>query len=351
MKTQVDLFVRGENGYNTYRIPVLAATSQDTLLCFTEARKNSSADHGDIKLMLKRSTDRGKTWTKSQVVHGEDGDTTIGNPAPIIDRDGQTIHLIFSRNNHDVFYTKSVDDGQTWAQPGELAGILKEFDYPVVRVGTGPVHGIQTTSGRLVVPLWLCNGEVKDNPKNYRSGVIYSDNAGESWNAGGLVPPVFPNLNECVAYERKDGSLVLNIRGSDKGRRAISISSDQGKTWSNPALDDALPCPSCQASVLRLSENELLFSNPATAFCGSIDTDSRKNMSLALSFDEGATWPVRRVLNPGQSGYSDLAVLKDGSICCVFECGEVFYNEKISFARFTRDWLIQEPDNQQAVGR
>ena len=74
-------------------------------------------------------------------------------------------------------------------------------------------------------------------------------------------------------------------------------------------------------------------------------------MSLALSFDEGATWPVRRVLNPGQSGYSDLAVLKDGSICCVFECGEVFYNEKISFARFTRDWLIQEPDNRQAVGR
>src|ERR1039457_4497144 len=65
---QTDVFVSGEGGYHTYRIPALIVTSNQTLLAFCEGRKNSASDTGDIDLLLKRSTDGGKTWSEPQVV-------------------------------------------------------------------------------------------------------------------------------------------------------------------------------------------------------------------------------------------------------------------------------------------
>src|SRR5262245_46861154 len=65
---QTPLFVSGQDGFHTYRIPSLLTTRQRTLLAFCEGRKKSSADSGDIDLLLKRSFDGGKTWTNTQVV-------------------------------------------------------------------------------------------------------------------------------------------------------------------------------------------------------------------------------------------------------------------------------------------
>ncbi len=47
----------------------------------------------------------------------------------------------------------------------------------------------------------------------------------------------------------------------------------------------------------------------------------RRNLTIRLSYDEGKTWPVKKVLEPGPAGYSDLAVGPDGSIFCFFERG------------------------------
>ena len=58
---QQDVFVAGQGGYHTYRIPALVVTRTQTLLAFCEGRKNSRSDTGDIDLLLKRSTDGGKT--------------------------------------------------------------------------------------------------------------------------------------------------------------------------------------------------------------------------------------------------------------------------------------------------
>ena len=63
-----DVFVAGQGGYHTYRIPALIITSNQTLLAFCEGRKNSRSDTGNIDLLLKRSADGGKTWSEPQVV-------------------------------------------------------------------------------------------------------------------------------------------------------------------------------------------------------------------------------------------------------------------------------------------
>src|SRR5574341_946872 len=82
---EVAVFTAGESGYHTFRIPAVILTPQGTLLAFAEGRKKGTSDSGDIDLVLRRSTDGGKTWSAIEVV-ADDGPNTIGNPCPVVDR-------------------------------------------------------------------------------------------------------------------------------------------------------------------------------------------------------------------------------------------------------------------------
>lgn len=339
-----EVFVSGQDGYHTYRIPALVLSAKNTLLAFCEGRKCSASDEGDIDLLLKRSEDGGKTWSEQIVIHEEGGNApiTIGNPCPIVEHNSSRIHLLFTRNNKRLFYTRSIDDGLTWAAPKEFTDILKGFDYPMVRIATGPVHGIQMKNGRLVAPVWVSDRERPDQWKEeakgqkivFQSGTIYSDDNGETWKTGSLVPPKLDRLNESTIVEKNDGSLLMNARTNYLGSRALSLSKDGGVTWSDPVLDKNLPCPTCQASMIRLSEKEILFLNPAGG--------GRKHLTLRLSEDEGQTWRYSRKINQKLGAYSDMAVSEDGHIYCLFENGTEVYSDKISIVKTTREWLTMD---------
>src|SRR6185369_8466498 len=95
------LWTAGEDGYHTYRIPALLVTKQGSVLAFCEGRKTAGGDHGDLDLVMKRSTDGGSTWSPQSIVY-EEGDTakiTIGNPCPVVDQSTGTIWLPFCRDN------------------------------------------------------------------------------------------------------------------------------------------------------------------------------------------------------------------------------------------------------------
>ena len=59
---EIPVFTAGEEGYACYRIPAIVTTLEGTLLAFAEARRKNCGDAGDIDLVLKRSTNGGKTW-------------------------------------------------------------------------------------------------------------------------------------------------------------------------------------------------------------------------------------------------------------------------------------------------
>ena len=59
--SQTQVFVQGEDGYHTYRIPALITTQEGTLLAFCEGRADSISDTGNIDVVLKRSFDNGAT--------------------------------------------------------------------------------------------------------------------------------------------------------------------------------------------------------------------------------------------------------------------------------------------------
>jgi len=313
-------------------------------------------------MLLVRSEDGGRSWGEPRVLLDE-GPGRVGNPCAILERDTDVVHLLFTRGGGEcLFYTKSTDEGKTWADLLATSDVkgqkeytennwLQGFGGSPVKVGAGPVHGIHTRKGRLIAPSYC--SRMEDGKRRSGSCIIYSDDRGKTWKAGGTIP-LRKDLHhgECTIVERSDGSLLMNMRTSAPGLygigyRSVSTSSDGGATWSKPVLDKNLPGPGCQASMIRLNENEILFLNPAVHRKGGFSIWSRRNLTLRLSRDDGRTWPYARVLNEGLAGYSDMAITEEGKILCVFENGKKDYCEKISIVQVDRAWLLAGKKTQQ----
>ena len=335
-----DVFVSGQDGYHTFRIPSVIVAPKGAVLAFCEGRKKTRSDTGDIDLVMRRSADGGVTWGPLQIVW-DDAGNTCGNPCPVVDRDTGTIWLLMTHNlgeDHEskiidgtskgtrtVWVSKSVDEGATWSKPVEITRDAKKSTW--TWTATGPGVGIQTKSGRLVVP---CD-HVEAETKRGGSHVIWSADHGATWTLGGGMTV---GVNECQVVERTDGSLMLNMRNwrTPLRERAVSTSSDGGATWSAVTHDPALVEPVCQASLLRYSwePSRILFSNPA-------DAQQRIRMTIRLSKDEGSTWTTLQELGEGPAAYSCLTVLPDRTVGCLYETGAKSAYEKIVLARFKLD--------------
>jgi len=348
---QSPLLTMGEGGYYGYRIPSAVVTKKGTVLAFFEGRKNSIHDVGNNDTLMIRSFDSGKTWTKPQLI-ADHGDDAIMNPCVVVDRQTGAIWLMLtgvrSDTNdkelsagtrwHTVWITRSTDDGANWSKLEDITNRIQGKHPDMTYYAAGPGNGIQLRSGRLVFPNYFrWKGPKRDSYAN----VIYSDDRGKTWVHGS---PAGALTNEAQLVELSDGSLLYNMRSyHGKNRRAASYSRDGGQSWSEPALDDTLIEPVCQASFIRLtlagsrSKNRLLFSNPAST--------KRVNMTVRLSYDEGRTWPVSKMLYPGPSGYSALVALPDGMIGCFYENGDSRYSERLTFARFNLEWLTDGVDS------
>lgn len=333
------LFKSGTGGYNTFRIPAIITTVKGTLLAFTEGRKNSSSDTGDIDLVMKRSADNGKTWS-DLVVIWDDNHNVCGNPAPVQDKVTGKIFLLATWNlgsDHEpdiikgrsmdtrrVFLLVSSDDGRTWSEPDEITESVKQSNW--TWYATGPGHGIQIRKGeyrnRLVIP---CD-HIESVTEKYYSHIIYSDDNGVSWHLGGTTHQ--DQVNECSVAELTDGRLMLNMRNYDRTQKArkVSLSNDGGITWSDIYTDPVLVEPICQGSLLAYHKKKiLLFSNPA-------DENAGIKLTLRISTDQGETWEFSKVLHDGPSAYSDITILKSGRLGCLYEIGNKSPYEGIIFS-------------------
>ena len=350
------LFESGKEPFPRFRIPALILTPKGTLLAICEGRRDGGGLTGDIDMVLRRSKDLGKTWQPLEVI-ADEGKDTLGNPCPVIDQKTGTLWLLMTVSPGDVLEEEIVagktkestrvlvmssqDDGQTWTKPKDITSQAKQKDW--TWYGTGPGVGIQLKSGRLLIPSY----HAQQGTEVYSSHVLYSDDHGKSWQIGETLGE---HCGESAALQRDDGSIYYSARTNNKAikeERTIGESTDEGETFVSVRHDPKLYDSHCQASLLGVSSQLAKKVNgtaeesvrPLWLYCHPAGP-GRQDLTFRISRDEGLTWPKATLFHLGNSQYSSMAELPDGTIGCLYESWQN-ENYQLFFARVPLNWVIK----------
>jgi sialidase-1 len=340
-----------------YRIPAIVR-SGDRLLAFAERRHgtagNPCADHGNVDIVVRVSTDGGRAWSDERVVvdHARyqlGGSAAATNPSPVALARGE-VWLLFNvsrdrdgRGNEQARIQAGDPNVDRTAHWLVLRGVELRVDAPTEITsqivaddwrwfGFGPGHGIVSSrgeaAGRVVVPAYFSRAgpELRSH-----STVIVRDAAG-SWRRGGHTGDTVEGQtsSEAQVAELSDGALMLNSRRVVKDHlssRRVALSRDGGDSWEPSVQDSALPSPISHGTLLAIEHRGrhlLLFANPSCrAATRSEDPSSRfrmrRRMTLRVSEDDGGSWPRRVVVRRGSSGYPDMVGVDSEHVGLLYE--------------------------------
>lgn len=351
-QTDVQVFVSGNEGHKSYRIPAIVSTLDGKLLAFAEGRVNHAGDYGDVNIVLKTSTDKGYTWSPIKTLVDYDK-LQAGNPAPVIDLtdpafpQGRIFLFYNTGNNHEgevrkgnglreVWYITSTDGGVNWSEPVNITMQAHRPKQPQVNnaynfsedwrsYANTPGHAMQFTSGKYKGRIYVAANHSAGNPlpafKDYRAHGFYSDDHGKTFHLSENVD--LEGGNENMAAEISKGRLMLNLRNQQGHVRAryIATSSDGGQTWKDQHFDKRLPDPVCQGSLLAIGKSR---GRHILAFSNAADTLQRNNLTLRISKNNGKTWRKNILVysKPGKgdhAAYSDIVKIDDRRIGIFYE--------------------------------
>ncbi|WP_157002391.1 sialidase family protein [Agromyces laixinhei] len=360
--TEQQLATNGQGGFPNYRIPALTVTNSGDVLASYDGRPTAADSPGPNSILQRRSADNGATWGAQEVVSAGKATAPIegySDPSYIVDRETGTIFNFHvksydagfgssqpgvdpaARNVIHANVASSTDDGQTWSHRTITADVTADPGWRSRFAASG--QGIQLKygehAGRLLQQYTIINGSGQ-----FQAVSVYSDDHGETWQVGA---PVGTGMDENKTVELSDGRILLNSRDSARsGYRKVAYSTDGGVTYGPVTIDNELPDPTNNASIVRAYPNAAQGSDEAKVllFSNAASTSSRTNGIVRISYDDGDTWPQARVFQSAGMAYSTLATLPDGKIGLLYEPDGG--NGGIRFAKFDLDWLLAAPVTQ-----
>ena len=464
-----DVFEGGRNnqpnkdGIKSYRIPALLKTDKGTLIAGTDERRLHHSDWGDIGMVVRRSSDNGKTWGDRIVIsnprdnehakhadwpspvnidmalvqdpetkrifaiydmfleskavfslpgqapkayeqvgdkvyqvlykQGESGRYTIRENGEVFDPQNRktdyrvvvdpkkpaysdkgdlykgneligNIYFEYSEKNifrvsntNYLWMSYSDDDGKTWSAPKDIThGIRKDWMH---FLGTGPGTGIALRTGphkgRLVIPVYTTNN-VSYLSGSQSSRVIYSDDHGETWQAGEAVNDNRPVGNQTIhsstmnnpgaqntestVVQLNNGDLKLFMRGLTEDLQ-VATSHDGGLTWDNNVERYDVPDVYVQMAATHTVQNGKEYILLANA-----NGPGRKNgyIRVARVEEDGQlTWLHHHLIQEGEYAYNSLQQIGPDEFGLLYEHhapGGVPYT--LSFKKFNWDFLTKE---------
>ena len=327
------------DGVECYRIPAIVTAPNGDVIAAIDERVPNCGDlkwSKDINIIIRRSTDNGKTWSDIETVVDFPYGQSASDPSMIVDETTNEIFLFYNFMNldteKDIYYlhvVKSSDNGKTWSQPQDITSQITkpewQKDFKFITSG----RGIQTRSGKLLHTMVNLNSGLH---------VFGSDDHGKTWYF--IDTPIQP-ADESKIIELVDGTWMINARVNGAGIRYVHTSTDKGKTWTTreePELID----PGCNASIIRYTSKEDGYDKNRLLFSNAKSKKGRVNMTVRISYDEGKTWSEGKTIYEGSSAYSDMTVLDNGDIGLFFEQDE---HSKNPFVSFSLDWLTDGKDS------
>ena len=348
------IYQPGDYNSMNYRIPAVITAKDGNIVAVTDKRKYNEGDlPQDIDIVCNRSTDGGHTWSEPYTIAlGTGVNHGFGDCALAWSNDDNGLIAAFvggvglwnstPSNPIRSYIARSYDNGQTWTEPEDITHFIFGDNCVIPEHQTwrasffGSGNGLLTSTGRIMFVAAIREGSAQ-SLNNY---AVYSDDNGQTWQVSGRASV---GGDEAKVTELVDGRILMSIRHG--GNRWYNISEDGGETW-QPSTSTwyDITAPACNGDLIRFTSenqghdrNRLLHSVPYG--------NSRTNVSVYVSYDEGETWPVRKCIVPYSSAYSSLCVLPDGTIGLYVEeeyagasgYSTVFYN-------FSLNWLTDGND-------
>ena len=353
--TRTEIYHPGDYGSMNYRIPGAIKAKDGSIVIVTDKRKYNEGDlPQDIDIICNRSTDGGLTWSEPYTIaQGTGVNHGFGDCALAWSNDDNGLIAVFvggvglwnstPSNPIRSYKSYSYDNGQTWTEPEDITHFIFGDNCIIPEHQTwrasffGSGNGLLTSTGRIMFVAAIREGSAQ-SLNNY---AVYSDDNGLTWQVSERAST---GGDEAKVTELVDGRILMSIRHN--GKRWYNISSNGGQTWRpNVSSWNDITAPACNGDIIRYTsvnqghnKNRLLHSVPLG--------NSRRDVTVYISYDEGETWPVHKTIVPYSSAYSSLCVLPDGTIGLYVEENPdgTMGNYLTAFYNFSLEWLTDGED-------
>lgn len=324
------LYRPGDYGSTNWRIPAICCLNDGTLLAVCDKRKYNESDlPEDIDIVMRRSTDNGRTWSEPlTIAEGTGHKKGFGDAALVECENGDVVCVfvggngLFASSQADPirsYVCRSSDKGLSWSEPEDITFQLwgDQATRPMCRnyrasfFGSG--NGLRLTRGEHAGRIMFAAAMVRKNSNVADNFVVFSDDNGLTWR---VSQRAYEGGDEAKLMELVDGRVLISVRQT--GARGYNYSSNGGLAWGTQGRWECMKSNACNGDMLRLAAidrgdscNILLHSIP--------NSMERRDVSIYVSYDEGQTWQDPVLLFDGPSVYSSMTLLKNGSVGVLLE--------------------------------
>lgn len=354
------LFAPGDYNSVAYRIPVLTTAWDGTLIAITDKRKYNQADiPEDIDIVVRRSSDNGKTWSEPITIAEGKGRKQGYGDASIVKTNTENELLcifiggngLFASTTTDrirTYISRSQDNGLTWSEPQDITDQLfsgERANWTASFCAAG--NGLKTRNGVLMFVAAMRH----DSSNILYNHVVYSNDNGETWHVSNSA---MMGGDESKVVELNDGRILMSIRRQSKGARYYNISNNvpskteevswTEKNTSTVSYWNDLIEPACNGDIIRYTSTLDGFDKNRILHTVPNHPSSRENVTVFLSYDEAATWGIKKTICKTGSAYSSITILEDGTIGVYTE--ENYNTDAYStyYVNFSLDWLTDGAD-------
>ena len=244
-------------------------------------------------------------------------DRPNGDGNPVLFSEDHSVWLFqavvpYGWSTAQIEFQRSEDRGHSWSPPVTVEGPLgSNTRYPPLRL----------RDGRLLLPAY---------DDLFQRSLFFSSEDGNDWRLESMIETAWDaRAIQPSVVELQDGRLLTVMRNTGGERLWVAASDDEGKRWSS-ARDSGFPNPASAAAITRLASGNLIlvFNDSPT---------ERRPLSVAMSLDEGQTWPLRRILADGEETYSYPSVIQgpDGRVHIVYSLSR----RRIQHAIINEAWI------------